>query len=176
MTVLLLASCVSNDTVTEVTNTTDGELGKNSYIPYQYVHTNPPDKLLPPPTFIHSEAGEYTYYNENELEAYADSLVEYHSYLERYIGSMEGSDGKTLISMGGERCKMELESLQPIAAPPKRPIPPNYSSVAKAEGTGLMVKYLTDVDIWIEALEKHHADSVKKFNSKINRLKIACTK
>lgn len=173
---LTLTSCVTTYATKGQDNTIDKELGQTSYIPYQYVHTNPPDKLLPPPTFIHSEAGEYTYYNENELEAYADSLVEYHSYLERYIGSMEGSDGKTLISVGGERCMMELESITPIAAPPRRPIPPNYSSVEKAEGTGLMVKYLGEVDRWIEDLEKHHAESVKKFNGKIARLKVACAK
>lgn len=175
LTLTLLTSCASTPEKPEgTTNAKDGELGNQSYIPYQYVHTNPPDKILPPPTFITAENGEYTYYNENELVAYADALVEYHRYLERYIGSMEGSDGKPLVDIGGSACLDELRKVTILEPPPRRPIPPTYSSVEKAEGSDLMVNYLNEVDRWIESLEQHHQDSVKEFNQRLTRLKTVC--
>ena len=176
-TAVLLTSCIGTPPTTVSTdNAKDGELGNDSYIPYQYVHTNPPDKLLPPPSLIYSKKGEYTYYNENELEAFADALVEYHSYLERYIGSMEGRDGKTLVDVGTERCEVELDSITLEVSVPKRPIAPNYSDVATAEGTTLAVRYLNDVDNWIETLESHHTTTVKDIKIRLRKLKSVCIK
>ena len=172
---LALTSCVTTDEILGTDNTKDKELGNSSYIPYQYIHTNPPDKLLPSPTFIHSAKGEYTYYKEKELEAYADALMEYHGYLERYIRSLEGSDGKPLVTIGRERCLIELARVTVITPPPNRPIPPTYSSVEKSEGTDLMISYLNEVDKWIENLEKHNSDSVRQFNKHITSIKEVCS-
>lgn len=171
----LLTACVSTpDEATGTINTKDGELGQESYIPYHYVHTNPPNPLLPPPTFIHSKNGEYTYYDANELEAYADALVAYHRYLERYIGSMEGGDGKPIVTIGAGKCLAELSKVTLLKAPPKRPVPPSFSSVEKSEGSSLMVKHLNEIDRWIEDLESHHADTVDEFNLRLRRIKAVC--
>jgi hypothetical protein len=146
----------------------------DSYAPYSYVHTNPPDNLLPPPNIIRSTKDRPSYYDEKELEAYADSLVEYHGYLERYIGSMEDRDGKAMISVDNEKCLQELLTLINITSPPARPQPPTYSNVEKATGSSLMVTYLNDLDRWIEELEKHHQSATYKYNDHMYKLKEVC--
>lgn len=150
------------------------EVVKSSYAPYSYVHTNPPDELMLPPNLIRSTIDNPSYYDEKELEAYADALVAYHGYLERYIGSMEGSDGKSMVSVGNERCLSELRVLLVIAQPPIRPQPPTYSNVEKSTGSSLMVTYLNDLDHWIESLEEHHGKASRDYNRHLKKLRNVC--
>lgn len=145
-----------------------------SYAPYRYVHTNPPDKLLPPPVIIRGSANIPSYYDERELKAYSDALVAYHGYLERYIGAMEGVDGKALVKMNNEDCRIAVATIVVIPELPIRPTPPSFTAMEKSTDASLMVDYLNDLDRWIESLEDHHDNAVSIYNKQLKKIKNTC--
>lgn len=122
---------------------------------FDFVNTDPPNNLLPPPTLRLFKLGDDETHTASADEAFANSLISYSQYVQRYIMNyIEGSD--LPIPFNDPKCYHRDVILPRVAPPPKRPPRPSQRTIQLDDKA--FERYLRDLIIWIDDREDYYLD------------------
>lgn len=147
---------------------------ERNLVSYDFVNTDPPNRLLYPPHFEQFAVGDTTTHVTSVDEAYVNSLISYNHYVQRYIMNYIESSDLANVPFNDPKCIERDLVLPEPDDPPKRPERPSQRTIQVDDKA--FEHYLRDLIKWIDDRERYYKDLKQDYERAVFEYNQECGK